>query len=366
MTKSPSGAQTSSKPGSGNLKTLGKALPPKRITRSSVSPSSVIIKTNGSSSHAAKTLRVGIEAEDDSDNITINKITINEIKEEHRQREVPVPNRKNKPFLLGLLVETRRKQSGIRDEEGKLAELKMLLVKHGNPLGPELIKAIEKAYIVPKASTDQINSPAELGEASRQDRVRCSRTKQLKASKAFSEHMTSAKLGSSITRQASVQMAHQIADDGDSASSATHKILVDPNNNIPYDAMLYCKEPHDNVDKFFHLELIPWVTQILAHDNPKSYSLVTKSGRSGTDGQQRSYAYGDLEGSVTRFEKIFREKTGLEWKTRDKKIKGKGYSCSNPCGQVKNETISETQDQTYRDDGTSKIRFSSPSKSKGD
>jgi len=50
-------------------------------------------------------------------------------------------------------------------------------------------------------------------------------------------------------------MAHQIADDGDSASSATHKILVDPNNNIPYDAMLYCREPHDNVDKFFHLEV---------------------------------------------------------------------------------------------------------------
>ena len=69
---------------------------------------------------------------------------------------------------------------------------------------------------------------------------------------------------------------------------------------------------------------------------------------------------------MTRFEKIFREKTGLERKTRDKKIKGKGYSCSNPRGQVKNETISETQDQTYRDDGTSKIRFSSPSKSKGD
>ena len=255
MTKSPSGAQTSSKPGSGNPKILGKALPPKRITRSSVSPSSVIIKTNGSSSHAAKTLRVGIEAEDDSDKITINKITINEIKEELRQREVPVPNRKNKPFLLGLLVETRRKQSGNRDEEGKLAELKMLLVKHGNPLGPELIKAIEKAYIVPKASTDQINSPAGVGEAPRQDRVRCSRTKQLKASKAFSEHTTSAKLGSSITRQASVQMAHQIADDGDGASSATHKILVDPNNNIPYDAMLYCREPHDNVDKFFHLEV---------------------------------------------------------------------------------------------------------------
>ena len=154
MTNSRSGAQTSSKPGSGNPKTLDKASPPKRITRSSVSPSPIIIKTNGSSPHAAKTLRVGIEAEDDSDNITINKITINEIKEELRQREVPVPNRKNKPFLFELLVETIRKQSGIRDEEGKLAELKMLLVKHGNPLGPELIKAIEKAYIVPEASTD--------------------------------------------------------------------------------------------------------------------------------------------------------------------------------------------------------------------
>jgi len=69
---------------------------------------------------------------------------------------------------------------------------------------------------------------------------------------------------------------------------------------------------------------------------------------------------------VTRFEKIFREKTGLEWKTRDKKIKGKGYSCSNPRRYVKNETISAIQDQTYRDDGTSKIRFSKPSKSKGD
>ena len=143
---------------------------------------------------------MGIEAEDDSDNITINKITINEIKEELRPREVPVPNRKNKPFLLGLLVETRRKQSGIRDEEGNLAELKMLLVKHGNPLGPELIKAIEKAYIVPEASTDQINWPAGVGEASRQHRVRCSGTKQLKASKVFSEHTTSAKIGSSITR----------------------------------------------------------------------------------------------------------------------------------------------------------------------
>lgn len=70
---------------------------------------------------------------------------------------------------------------------------------------------------------------------------------------------------------------------------------------------------------------------------------------------------------MTRFEKIFREKTGLEWRTGDKKIKGKGYSFFKPShGQVKNETISETQDQTYRDDGTSKIRFSSPSKSKDD
>lgn len=200
MTKSRSRAQTSSRPDSGDPERLGKASPPKRITRPSISPSSVITKTNGSGFRAAKTPRVSIEADDNSDEITINRITINEIKEELRQKGVPVSNGKNKSFLFELLAETRRKQSRIRDEEEKLAELKMLLAKHGNPLESKLIKAIEKAYMVPKASKDQRNSPAGVGEASRQDRAPCSRTKQPKASKASSGHTTSARLGSSITQ----------------------------------------------------------------------------------------------------------------------------------------------------------------------
>lgn len=50
-------------------------------------------------------------------------------------------------------------------------------------------------------------------------------------------------------------MIQQSADDGDSASSTPPEILVDPNSNTPYDAMLYCQEPLGNIDKFYHLRV---------------------------------------------------------------------------------------------------------------
>jgi predicted DNA-binding WGR domain protein len=101
------------------------------------------------------------------------------------------------------------------------------------------------------------------------------------------------------------------------------------------------------------------------NENSKSYSLVTRWGRNGQNGRQRSYTYDSAELSVEHFEKTFTEKTGLEWNTKNKKTKGRGYSCSRSShGQVKGTTIGGTRNQTYKDDGTGKIRFSSPSKSK--
>jgi hypothetical protein len=124
MTQSRSRAQTSSKPDSSNPNRLYKASPSKSTTRSSRSTSSSIIKTNEISSLRAKKSRVMIDVEDDHDEITIDKITINKIKEELRQREVPVPSGKNKPFLFELLLETKRKRNGNRDRREDLVELK--------------------------------------------------------------------------------------------------------------------------------------------------------------------------------------------------------------------------------------------------
>lgn len=250
MTQSRSRAQIGFKIDSRGPKRLDKASSPKPTTRPSISPSSSVIKTNGSSSHGAKNPRMRIEAEDNYDEITINKI-----KGELRQRRVPVPNKKNKPFLFELLVDAKWKQDKIRNRDNDMAELKKLLAKHGNLLESTLVKAIEKAYKVPTAIEDKRSLPVKVNEASQQDRVRCSQIKQLKATQALFGHTISAEPGSIKTQRASVQLEHYIADDGDSASSAPHEVLVDPNSNTPYDAVLYCREPHNNVDKFYHLEV---------------------------------------------------------------------------------------------------------------
>jgi hypothetical protein len=73
-----------------------------------------------------------IDVEDDHDEITIDKITINKIEEELRQREVPVPSGKNKPILFEFLLERERKQNGNRDREEDLVEFNKLLAKHRN------------------------------------------------------------------------------------------------------------------------------------------------------------------------------------------------------------------------------------------
>jgi hypothetical protein len=68
---------------------------------------------------------------------------------------------------------------------------------------------------------------------------------------------------------------------------------------------------------------------------------------------------------VDHFERIFKDKTGLEWKTKVKKTTGKGYSCSEPYHlPAMSATIYGTQDRTYTGDGTDEIRFSAPPKSK--
>jgi hypothetical protein len=58
---------------------------------------------------------------------------------------------------------------------------------------------------------------------------------------------------------------------------------------------------------------------------------------------------------VDRFETIFKEKTGRDWKTKDKRTKGRGYE---------DTTIIETRDQTYKSNGTGEIPFGGPSESK--
>lgn len=103
------------------------------------------------------------------------------------------------------------------------------------------------------------------------------------------------------------------------------------------------------------------------HKGSRSSSLVTKWGRNGKNGGRKVYRHESYEESVIRFEKIFRQKTGLEWKTGEKKARGQGYSCpklSHP--QVRSATICGTQDHNYKEDGTGEIRFSEPSKAKAD
>jgi hypothetical protein len=99
--------------------------------------------------------------------------------------------------------------------------------------------------------------------------------------------------------------------------------------------------------------------------------LVTGWGRNGGQKhQQRSYTHESDKQSVDHFEKIFKDKTGLEWKTRKTKKKettGKGYTYSEPHHlPTMSATIYGTQDRIYTGDETDKIRFSAPPKSKGD
>jgi hypothetical protein len=255
MTQSRSRAQTSSKPDSSNPNRLYKASPSKSTTRSSRSTSSSIIKTNEISSLRAKKSRVMIDVEDDHDEITIDKITINKIKEELRQREVPVPSGKNKPFLFELLLETKRKRNGNRDRREDLVELKKLLAKHGNLLRPQLIRDIENAYIVPTASKDEKDLPVGINAASQQDRVRCSQITRRKATKAPSKLAASATSGPIDTQQAFLQPEHQVDDGRKSTTLTRYGIAVDRTGNTPYDAMLYCEQPLDNINKLYHLHV---------------------------------------------------------------------------------------------------------------
>lgn len=62
---------------------------------------------------------------------------------------------------------------------------------------------------------------------------------------------------------------------------------------------------------------------------------------------------------MIRFEKIFKQKTGRDWKSKNKKTKGEGYSYFEPINSpTQNVSIWGAKDQTYKDDGTGKIRFS--------
>jgi hypothetical protein len=235
MNRTRSKAPRSLDPDPGSLRRATQKTSPNCTTKPSRSPSSGIVKTDGSSS-----LRVKSEVKSDEKELHYDKITIDEIKKELREFGVPVPSRRNKPSLFKLLEEMMsqrseetkyrtkkmselkertRRPSDTRDMEKRWTELKALIAEHGVALKPKPIEALEKEYMVPREIKDERNIPLKVDEASQPDGVRCGRTSQPKAIKALPGHTKSARSGSINTQQASAPRKHLFFDDGNSPLS---------------------------------------------------------------------------------------------------------------------------------------------------
>jgi hypothetical protein len=241
---------------SDSAKRATQATIPKSKTMPSRLPSSGVIRTNESSFPGTKKPRVKSEAELSEKDIQYNKITIDEIKKKLKELGVLVPNRKNKRVLFELMEEElyrRPAKSKYRAKE--MAELEKLLAKHKISLEPELIEALKTAYIVPAASKDEVGLPVKVHEASQQDRVRCGRNKQPKATKALSGQTAPVISTFVNTQQTIIQPEYRSIDDENSTLSPQCELLVDSTSNTPYEATLYCKNSLENVDKFYKLEV---------------------------------------------------------------------------------------------------------------
>jgi hypothetical protein len=252
MTQTRSKAPRSLNSNSDSANRATQATKPKSKTMPSRLPSSGVIRTNESSSVGTKKPKVKNEAKLSENDIQYNKITIDEIKKKLRELGVLVPNRKNKPILFNLMKDELYRRSAKTEYRAKeMAELEKLLAKHKISLKPELIEALRTAYMIPAASKDEENLPVKVHEASQQDRVRCGRNKQPKATKVLSGHTAPVVSRSVNTQQALIQPEYRNTDDENTQS----ELLVDSTSNTPYEATLYCKNPVGNVDKFYKLEV---------------------------------------------------------------------------------------------------------------
>jgi hypothetical protein len=282
---------------SGSSKRATQATLPKNKTMQSRPSSSGIIKTNGSGSCRVKVTRVESELEGDEEELHYDNFTIDEIKKELRELEVPIPSRRNKPFLYELLEEKRnqrlegtqyetkkmaepkkktRRLSEIRAMEKEWTELKELIAKHGVSLDPKLIEALKQEYKVPAEIKDERNIPVQVDEASQPDRARGGRTNQSKAIKALPRHTTSARSGSIRSQQASTLQKHQMVDDGNGPLSTHCETLVDSTRNTRYDTMLECIQPGDNVNKFFGIQVSNYMF-VRFHSASLCFALLSPS-----------------------------------------------------------------------------------------
>ncbi|KAI1342692.1 PARP-domain-containing protein [Xylariaceae sp. FL0016] len=100
--------------------------------------------------------------------------------------------------------------------------------------------------------------------------------------------------------------------------SGNAHVHIDDDETI-WDASLNLSNVSGNNNKFYML-------QLLVDDESNTYYAHTRWGRVGEAGQVNTMSFDNLEDAKTEYNKKFKSKTGLEWKTRKDEPKPKKYT----------------------------------------
>ena len=101
----------------------------------------------------------------------------------------------------------------------------------------------------------------------------------------------------------------------DPRANITNGMIVTLDNE-PCDTMLVHVDPSKHTDNFYILQLIGC--------DDGTYAVHSRWGRTGTSGQCHTKFFDDSDSAIKHFQKIFKEKTGLEWESRsDDAVDGK-------------------------------------------
>ncbi|KAK5110934.1 hypothetical protein LTR62_005472 [Meristemomyces frigidus] len=88
---------------------------------------------------------------------------------------------------------------------------------------------------------------------------------------------------------------------------SSHRVFVDPESSVIYDANLNQTQSAKNANKFYRVQLLQ------SKDN---YRTWTRWGRVGEPGQSKLLGNGSLDSALEEFEKKFKDKSGLKWENR--------------------------------------------------